>query len=174
MQYQGNFMVNRRDQVRYNLYMCRKSVIRSCLVCGFLAALALFTTRFRAASSWETLLAQSIGFCAVVGAAVYGIRLLWIDHKVSRFYRAGKLRDIPLKIVLDKRGVHASINQSTADTAWKHVLLAVETATDFYLFIRPAYANVLPKKQMQPQDAETIRAVVWQYLDGEKCRLHKK
>lgn len=171
MEFHGSFHIGRKENLRYNYFTARGKIWLG-VVLVFLVILVLTgSVRLGESGDVRSALLATLPYALGGAALLLLVNLAVIYLRVRAQYKGGRAA-FEQELTLDEAGVHAVTKTGRSDIGWKDLCGVTESPKDFYLFITPASAYVLPKDQLErPEDAATVRAML-RARAGGKLRLH--
>ncbi len=172
MSFHGIFHIGKKENFRYNYHSAQKKLwIGSVVVCVIILVL---TGILRYAQTTDLALTLMKTLPYAVGGAVllFGVNLLAMYLNIRRVYSKRTVSEFTQELTLDSEGVHAASQTGRTDLPWKQLHGITESKKDFYLYLNPATAFVIPKDQLaDTNDAETIRRICKTFAGKSQLKL---
>jgi len=175
MSYRRDFTIGKRETLDFYLSLVLRrwrGGIAGFGVAGVLASL-LYTSQ--AGASLPVLVGLAIAGAALFALLVTLWLVLYTTHKVKDQLRQSGRESYIQETEINGFGVHVTVGKDKAKLAFENLAQVRETKKAFYLFLSEAHAWIIPKAQMEDQEAESaqLRKLFSTVVERKKLHLMK-
>jgi hypothetical protein len=176
MEYRKKAAISFEDYLDFNRFHAKKRLIFTPIIFIIvMLAVIIAVGLIYVGSRWYAILYDPVMFLILfAGGLIVLIDNALLKSNARKIYdSSGQMRS-ESEITINSSGVSEASEFGSATIVWKDILREVETKEAFYLFFSGSNAFMVPKRLLEPGEADTIKALIKQNLSPSKYRFREK
>lgn len=112
----------------------------------------------------------SNGILLIVAALFTIINPIYLYYKAAKQVKLTPMFLKPLDYKINDPGVFVSQGEEKLSIEWEQIRKVIETKKDFYIYLSPTRAYILPKEQYEDK-VEVVKDLIRKHVADKHCKL---